>query len=65
MHISAAAGPVLREFAKDKQLKELEARVIAVVADEAGSIGDRHILPVILKVVRCIGTAALEAPQAP
>jgi hypothetical protein len=56
---------VLREFAKDKQLKELEARVIAVVADEAGSIGDRHILPVILKVVRCIGTAALEAPQAP
>ena len=45
---SAAAGPVLREFAKDKQLKELEARVMALVVDEAGSIGDRHILPVIL-----------------
>lgn len=44
---SAAAGPVLREFAKDQDLKELEARVAAVVADEAGSIGDRHVLPLI------------------
>ena len=50
MCTSAAIGPALR----DEHLSKLAGRATTVVGDEAGTLGDRHMLPIIFNCPRAV-----------